>query len=188
LSRRPTTVGQNNTLSVPTQRRRADPGNPLKPFRRIEGLNLNTFRFMSAAPTIRDRFGYLPVDATLILESVGEHAMFAIITRAGGQRVSIPPRTRFPSDHPIVQAVGEELAEVVRAQFASKHQLHVNVPVLRAARAKCRDAVMASMRAKGARVSVIAREFGVTERTVYAALRRHRERDGTAAGAVQEAS
>lgn len=133
---------------------------------------------MSARPSYRETYGYLPEPCVRLLESGpdGEELMLRVVARLGGQRVKIPARLTATSV--IVQELGPADAERVwkiwRGGGASQGDMLVAVPRMTAAQNKARRAKVLSYDAAGVSVREIARRMAVTEQAVYGMLRKAR--------------
>jgi DNA-binding NarL/FixJ family response regulator len=94
---------------------------------------------------------------------IGRDAALKFTAARGGTRVYIP--ARVSGDHWIVKAIGAEAAFKLCAHFTfGRRGISIDIPLLP------KDIIIKGLSAKGASPRQVARQLGITERTV----RRHR--------------
>lgn len=135
---------------------------------------------MHRPPTIselRERYGPLPAVLLTILEVVGEDHALRVVQRLGGLEITVPADARVEGSD-LHQALGvePEIARIVARRLRDRHGLEVHVPNMFGWLQRRRQRRIVALRADGRRIQDIARTLGVTERTVYLALARDRDR------------
>lgn len=144
---------------------------------------------MTAKPSYREIYGYLPEPCVRMLESGpdGEELMLRVIARLGGTSVKIP--VQLSSRSLLVRELGDadasRLWQIWRGDGAGG-EIEIDMPRMSAAYHKARRARLLSLIAGGVTVRESARRLSVTERTVYLMLARAKAQDETSHVAVRQ--
>jgi len=125
---------------------------------------------------LRERYGPIPAVLLPVVDVAGEEAMLRLVHERGGLDVTVPAPERIAGSE-LHQALGVpvEVAAVVARRLRDRHGLGITVPRMTGWLNRLRTARIVALRADGLRIQDIAQKLGVTERTVYLALARHRE-------------
>lgn len=127
------------------------------------------------AASLRGRYGYLPAVLVTVLEAAGEDAMLRLVSTCGGTRITIPSDARVAGSA-LARAVGDlGAARAIATALRGAGYHEIAVPMMAHALAQARARRIAALRAEGRSVSQIARQIGMTERGVWAALARLRQ-------------
>lgn len=130
---------------------------------------------MTAKPSYRETYGYLPEPCVRMLESGpdGEELMLRVIARLGGTSVKIP--VQLSGRSLLVRELGDadasRLWQIWRGDGAGG-EIEIDMPRMTATYQKVRRARLLSLIAAGVTVRESARRLSVTERTVYLMLAR----------------
>jgi hypothetical protein len=125
---------------------------------------------MTAKPSYREIYGYLPEPCVRILESGedGEELMLRVVGRIGGTTVKIP--VQLSSRSLLVRELGAgdagRLWQIWRGDGAGG-EIEIDIPRMSAAHHKIRRARLLSELEAGTKVREAAKRFGVSERTIY---------------------
>lgn len=138
---------------------------------------------MTAKPSYREVYGYLPEPCVRLLESGkdGEELMFRVVARLGGQRVKVP--VRLNADCLLVRKLGSVDAQRVWDIWrgGTGGEMVIAVPRMSQSIFKAQRARLLSFLESGDTVRDVAARFGLTERAIYKKLARAREMGETAA-------
>lgn len=116
-------------------------------------------------PSYRDRFGYLPAVATMLVETVGEDTMLRIVADLGGTRISVGKRSLAKS--PLTRIVGETAARLIFERAGRDHLPRLDIPRMGHALTRLRHDRVLRLRAEGTKIEDIARIVSMTERNVH---------------------
>lgn len=121
-----------------------------------------------AAPTYRQKYGYLPAVACLLAETVGEDAMLKITADLGGTQISVGPKS-LPSSR-LVAVVGAAQAGAIFARARADGLLRLDIPRMTRTLEMWRHDRVLRLRAAATKITEIALTLGMTERHVYRVL------------------
>ena len=126
-----------------------------------------------AAPSYREKYGYLPAVLTMLAETVGEDIMLRISAEFGGTRIYVGRNSRTKRElEAIVGAYGTEL---ISAKAREQGLLRLDIPRMGRTLELRRHMRILRLRAEGTKIAEIARILGMTERNVYYVLATDRE-------------
>lgn len=115
----------------------------------------------------------IPESMRSVVEAIGHSATLSLIHVYGGTTVWIPLPCDLREGHPLVGLLGGPCtAKLCRAVGG----LRLQVPLAAVITLQARDVRIMVRWRSGATISTIAREFGLTRKSVYASLARSRAR------------
>ena len=126
-----------------------------------------------AAPSYREKYGYLPAVLTMLAETVGEDNMLRISAELGGTLIYVGPRSRAKS--PLEAFVGTYATDLIFAKAREQGLLRLDIPRMGRTLELRRHLRILRLRAEGIMIADIARTLGMTERNVYYVLAADRE-------------
>lgn len=121
-----------------------------------------------AAPSYRERYGYLPAVATMLVETVGDDLMLRVVASLGGVRISVGPRFMETSELPAL--IGQHAAQMIYDRARRDELLHLDIPRMTRTLELRRHERVLRLRAQGVTIAEIATVLGMTERNIYYVL------------------
>jgi hypothetical protein len=125
-----------------------------------------------AAPSFRDKYGYLPAALTMLAETVGEDIMLKVASCLGGTRISLGPKSIAKS--PLTDLIGPVATQMIFDRARRDGLLRLDIPRMSHALTRRRHDRILFLRASGHKVSDVAQVLGMTERNVYYVLEEDR--------------
>lgn len=123
-------------------------------------------------PSYREKYGYLPADLTMLVETVGENIMLKIVSCLGGTRISVGPKSIAKS--PLPDLIGPAAAQIIFDRARRDGLLRLDIPRMSHALTRRRHDRILFLRASGHKIADIAQVLGMTERNVYYVLEEDR--------------